>query len=322
MSIVVPLVRSLQPPEPDAAILAFSVTPAGDALTLWTSHAGRGQLTARDPSGMFVAANPTRPVDVVVTHDTRHVRKRTWNLTVTTSFPTAHAMPGEGLLILGARAPWRDEAPERNAFLYDRDGNLTRSACLGDGIEHAVTTARGIIFVGYFDEGVFGSRGWGGRGRAPIGASGLNAYGPALELAWSNDTADIVSCYALAGAGEGCVLCPYPGWQVVRFDGHGKAELFSNEVGGASALAAHGDLVALVGGYGANNDRVAVEKLAPAAPGGAAPEARHLGGGRLSLPDGTWRPTHVVGRDGVLHVLAGRDWHAMGVRQIAAALAR
>jgi hypothetical protein len=339
VTLVVPLVRELSAPFPDAEVLSFSVTPSGDALTLWTSAAGRALLTGRDPSGMFAESAPPRAVDVVVALDTPHVRRRTWDLSITTSFPTAHAMPADGVLVVGARAVWRGQAPEHNAYIYDRDGEVIRSACLGDGIAHVVTTAKGAVFVAYFDEGVLGSsRGWGGRGREPIGAPGLNRFGPHLERAWSNDTADILDAYALAGAGEGCVLFAYPGRQVVTYSEDGAPASFSAPTGGATAaasataiasatasasanaLAIQGDLIALAGGYNPDQDRVVLARLTPGTPGVLPPALHPIGAGRLTLPDGTWSPAHVVGRDSTLHAFAGHAWHAIQLRDLATSL--
>ena len=52
-----------------------------------------------------------------------------------------------------------------------RAGELRRQFVLGDGIKHVQTTAAGDIWVGYFDEGVYGNYGWGNDPDSePIGA--------------------------------------------------------------------------------------------------------------------------------------------------------
>jgi hypothetical protein len=317
MIVVVPLVRALTPPQAGDVIVSFSVSPAGDAITMWASEQGRASLTGRweNPGGAsFPESTPNHPVDVRVVVDSPHGRDRCWHLSITTSFATAHLMPDDHILVVGARSRWSAESPEQNASLYDREGRLVRSACFGDGIEHVVTTATGSIWVGYCDEGVYGNFGWGGPGPEPIGAPGLNRFDRRLELVWSNDQAiDIVDCYAMAGVGEACVLCPYMDFEVSQVDPDGSVMSFDNTFEGSSAMARDGDRLALAGGYGDDRARLVVGRLADGA-------FHSTGMGRLSLPDGTWAANALVGREGMLHVLAGQAWHAITVRQICSAL--
>lgn len=321
MNIVVPLVRDLSPPAPGDEVLSFSVTPSGDVLTMWASPEGRALLTGYEEHGigMFPQTSPPRPVDVRVVRDTPYTREETRVLSVTTSFPTAHAMPGGAILVVGARAAWSPEAPEHNGHVYDADGRLVRSACLGDGIEHALTTAKGRIWVGYFDEGVFGNFGWDGPGPRPIGAPGLNLFDEQLNLVLSNDAVNIVSCYALGGQGERALECAYTGWEIGLFDPDGAVVSYANRVvDGARAIAQEDDVVVLVGGYGGNRDRVVVGRLVELPTGTR--ELRSLGVGRVALPDGTWDVNDVVGRDSALHVRSGTRWHRIAVRDVLAAL--
>ena len=58
-------------------------------------------------------------------------------------------------------------------MVVDAAGSVVAEGTLGDGINHLLTTPSGAIWVGYFDEGVFGSFGWGGPGPPPIGQPGI-----------------------------------------------------------------------------------------------------------------------------------------------------
>ena len=75
-------------------------------------------------------------------------------------------------LVVGARCRWAESGPELNALAIDQNGRIYRRGCLGDGIQHLQVAGDGTIWVGYFDEGVFGNMGWGSPGPEPLGAGG------------------------------------------------------------------------------------------------------------------------------------------------------
>jgi hypothetical protein len=58
----------------------------------------------------------------------------------------------------------RTDADTPNAFVFDPDGKLIQSFYAGDGIETAVVDRSNRIWVGYFDEGVFGAAAFAYRG--------------------------------------------------------------------------------------------------------------------------------------------------------------
>ena len=59
----------------------------------------------------------------------------------------------------GARCRRRPEGPNRNAVLYDADGQVVSEHVLGDGIAHLLATSTGQVWAGYFDEGIYGNYG-------------------------------------------------------------------------------------------------------------------------------------------------------------------
>lgn len=65
---------------------------------------------------------------------------------------------------------------EENARLLAPDGVLVRRLCLGDGIGHLQCDTDGDIWVGYYDEGIFGNYGWGRDGAARRGRSASPAW--------------------------------------------------------------------------------------------------------------------------------------------------
>ncbi len=80
---------------------------------------------------------------------------------------------------------WRRDGPDRNAVLYGADGQVVSEHVLGDGIEHVLATSTGQVWVGYFDEGIYGNYGWGGAdSEEPAGAYGIVRFSPRLEPEW------------------------------------------------------------------------------------------------------------------------------------------
>ncbi|OKI20889.1 hypothetical protein [Streptomyces sp. CB03911] len=191
--------------------------------------------------------------------------------------------------------------------MIDSTGQVVAEAVLGDGIEHVATTPAGQTWVGYFDEGVFGNHGWGDPdldGPEPVGVSGLVRFDERLQRTWEYpDTAgfgDIYDCYALNVTGESAWACFYDGFPVVRIADDAVSG-WTNKASGVRAVVTDGLRCALVGGYGADRDRVVTGLLTDR----GRLDVRCTT--RLALPGGpaaTGRYT-VTGRGDVLHVLTG-----------------
>ena len=122
----------------------------------------------------------------------------------------------EGVLLTSARCLWRPEAVEKNALVVNWDGEVVRRWTFGDGINHVRTSPNGTAYVGYFDEGVYGTYGWrSGRpfpdgrpgGPKPIGYSGVVAFDADGEITWRYDwrrlgRVIIVDVYAMNVVGD------------------------------------------------------------------------------------------------------------------------
>ena len=281
----------------DDVLVSSSIGPAGEAVALW-SAAGDGvtaQVTVQHAEFRFAV-----PI-----------------AELTLAHPSVQVLPGERVLLVAARCRWRPDGPERNAIVYDTDGRVVTEQTLGDGIEHVQATHRGEVWVGYFDEGVYGNYGWGHDGApAPLGAPGLVRFSPELEPAWrypshvDNPWGAIDDCYALNLAGDTAWTCYYSDFSLVRIQ-HGRLTGWRNTVShGAKAFAVSDTQVALFGGYGPDRDRLVLADLGNG-------ELHRRGEYRLTLPDGSPLPAaQVVGRGPQLHVLAGRDWFRLGLDDI------
>lgn len=170
------------------------------------------------------------------------------------------------------------------------------------------------MWIGYFDEGVYGNFGWGGRGREPIGAPGIVRFSTTLKQAWAypggSSAPPVSDVYALNVTDEAVWSCYYTDLPVVRIAGD-RVTVWRNEVQGASAIVAGATTVALVGGYPGDRDRVVVGDLTD----DAFVPRRSL---RLRLPDGDELPggLGLVARGEELHVIGERRWWKVSLEQL------
>jgi hypothetical protein len=204
--------------------------------------------------------------------------------------------------------------------LYDADGQVVSEHVLGDGIAHVLATSTGQVWVGYFDEGIYGNYGWGlGDGPEPVGAYGIVRFSSHLQPAWHYPKYTEVGpwdaindCYALNVDDTSTWACYDSDFPVVRIR-DGTVTGWHNDIRGVSALAVAGSRVALFGGYGPDRDRLALAELSA---GRAGPTGEY----RVVLPDGEPFPqgTRVIGRGSCLHFLTGASWCRLDVDDIPA----
>lgn len=108
------------------------------------------------------------------------------------NFHFALPMINDEILLLGSRCMFLSSGPENNAVVINKQGEVVREFCLGDGIQDCITIDDGSIITSYFDEGVFGNYGW----DEPIGSCGLIKWDNTGKTIWKSDR-DIVDCYAI-----------------------------------------------------------------------------------------------------------------------------
>jgi hypothetical protein len=310
---------TIAPAQPGDVRVCASIGPEGELFALWTA---RGDLPALTPTatgsgGKRRAHESPRPVAV---RATRHVPEpalvtRIDELRI--PYVTAQPLPGGRTLVVGSRARFRPGGADRNAVVFDADGHAVADATVGDGIVHVRSTLGGDVWVGYFDEGVFGNLGWGGLdGPDPIGRHGLNRYTADLELAWrfpshtANPWGAIIDCYALNVSGGTAWTCYYTGFPVVRIR-DGVVTHWHSDVEGPTALVVGDSRIALVGGYGDRRDLVTVGTLGD--------DRVHVTEERrLVLPDDRPLPRGaiVTGRGADLHILTEDAWYRLDLAQL------
>ena len=220
--------------------------------------------------------------------------------------PTVQPMADDRVLIVSARCRWRSDGPDRNARVFDADGSPVTEGTLGDGIAHVLSTPGGEVWVGYFDEGVFGNYGWGGPGRQPIGSKGIVRFSADLTPVWefpeSAVGGPVCDCYALNVAGESAWSSYYTDFPLVRI-ADDTVRTWRNSVGGVNALIVGGGQCALVGGYGTTRNRIVVGALWEE----YVPQRESV----LVLPDGKPLPesARMVARGHALNVFIGTRWY-------------
>jgi hypothetical protein len=304
--------------EGDVRVCA-SVGPAGEVVAVWSAAADLPAVTSATVQPGWASFPDPRAARPVTARVTVHA-PGTVSVTSLSGLGLAHftvqPLPGGSILLVGARSRWRSDGPDRNAVIYGADGRVLAEETLGDGIEHVLADGTGHVWVGYFDEGVFGNYGWGGPGDPPpLGACGLTRYSADLQPVWHYPSADsphgsISDCYALNVDGDTAWTCYYTSFPVVRIS-DGALTGWRNHITGVRALAVSGSRAALYGGYGPDRDRLAVGRLS----GG---RFRQAGEYRLVLPGGEALPTgaQVIGRGPGLHVLTDDGWYQLTMSDI------
>lgn len=173
------------------------------------------------------------------------------------TYPMVDVFPDGRVLVVGPRCSWRSETDfDRNGAVIDPKTGAVSRILLGDGIEDAFVDSEGRIWVGYFDEGVFGNFGWSDPGPAPIGAPGLVCFDATGKIVWhypSDRPSPIFDCYALNVAGAAATIYFYSDFPVCTIGQDFALEFFPTAVRGCRAFARAGGKVLFSGQY---NDSV------------------------------------------------------------------
>ncbi|WP_172195009.1 hypothetical protein [Saccharibacillus qingshengii] len=170
---------------------------------------------------------------------------------------------GDDLLLVGARCTYygRDRY-DLNAAVFNREGQPLRRFLLGDGIQNVQTTAGGLIWTSFFDEGVFGNYGW----SRPVGESGLIAWDSAGIRVFTNSEADIADCYALnVVSDEEVWFYYYTNFKLCRLSGPAaqpKVSFLDPQLAGSAVFAVHGGRVLLDNGYGKHDEYTLMQQSA------------------------------------------------------------
>lgn len=211
-------------------------------------------------------------------------------------FPIVDQFPDGRWLVVNARSNGQG-----NARLFSVNGNQDRRIELGDGIEHMKIDAQQRIWVGWFDEGVFGNDNWRlpGSKWAPS-AHGIAAFDDQGALVAHSTLESIADCYSLNVFGDEAWACTHTDFPIWRMHG-GSERVWPTNLRGPRAIAVRYPYLLAAGGYGDEANRVQLLKLEEQS-------VHALGEWRLPLDDNN-PATMIDGRGDELHVVQGQDWH-------------
>jgi hypothetical protein len=146
-------------------------------------------------------------------------------------------LPNDELLLVCGRV--RGET--NNARVFNSKGVLQRNFTLGDGIQHVQTTEDGQIWVGYFDEGVFGSG---------LSQNGINCFDKSGSLIYSHTDKYMADCYALNVVSNTKVWsCYYTEFPLVQIENYQVKNTWDSPVRGSHNFLVWKDFVLFNGGY-------------------------------------------------------------------------
>ncbi|MEU1555077.1 hypothetical protein ABZ517_20480 [Streptomyces scabiei] len=197
-------------------------------------------------------AEPSPPYDAVVVTVTDGSVGTTGLGPVSARFPRLDSLPDGGFVVADARS--RDSHDQVQVF--DALGRPSWAFRVGDAIEHLLTDEAGDLWIGYFDEGVFGD---------PLSAPGARRWSSTGTALWEYrpppGVDHIADCYALNVGRGGAWVYPYTGFPLVEVRGDDSLRARTTGVDGASGVAVHEDRAAFLGGYRGNRDRLTLARL-------------------------------------------------------------
>jgi len=298
---------SLDAPAGFDSLVATGMSLSGP-VAIWTSAAGSADLSASTESpgfATFPVSVPERAPSVALVSYSEggNIEKTAHVAGLDVAHPHIELLADGSFLVVGARCYWREAGAELNAVVYDEGGAVVRRGCFGDGIEHVQVARDGTIWVGYFDEGVFGNYGWGNPGPEPLGSSGIAAWSPDFEKVWELDaSAGLVSdCYTLNVSDHEVLSAPYTDFPIVSIRSGAVAVTPTEGISGPRGILRSGDRIALIGAY--RDPGLLV--LGEISNGKFVETARQ----HLTRPSGDPLPPGTVHcRGSVAHVFADNEW--------------
>jgi hypothetical protein len=213
-------------------------------------------------------------------------------------FPIVDQFPDGRWLVANSRSNGSG-----NVRIFSKGCTEARRIELGDGIEHIKIDDQNRIWVGWFDEGIYGNDNWRlpGLKWAPsaYGIAAFDDHGALVKHAALEFSAD---CYALNVFGDGAWACTYPDFPIWQMSNDCE-RTWSTNLRGVRAIAVKYPHVLAAGGYEEDNNRVALLRLDEGA-------AHSIGEWRLPFAIGFRAEVSMIdGRDDELHVVEDQQWH-------------
>jgi hypothetical protein len=186
--------------------------------------------------------------------------------------PVFDALPDGGFVVADARS----RRGEEHVQVFDALGRSSWTFRVGDAIQDLLVDENGDIWVGYFDEGVYGDD--------ELSHPGLRRWSstgdPLWEYRGGPGHGEISDCYALNVDGRATWACPYQDFPLLEIRDDRVVRTLQNPVHGASAFAVHAGRVVFYGPYGDDRNQLVDCRLT----WNAVEPVTHT---RLVRPDGT-----------------------------------
>lgn len=152
----------------------------------------------------------------------------------------------------------RETKKHPNAFICDKNGKFLRAFKIGDAVNKLIVDAKDRIWVGYFDEGVFGG--------SEISQYGLNRFDKngRLEYSFMCDGLNIDDCYNLnIDAHNNAIIAPYSKPKIAIIDGQNAKIICENTIGDVPfGLFVNDEYIAKIGaGFDKNDPEGKMEEL-------------------------------------------------------------
>ena len=228
-------------------------------------------------------------------------------------FPIHDKFPDGRWLVASTRT---DKEP--NGCIFSAQGVLVQRIMLGDGIEHMKIDDEGRIWVGWFDEGIFGNDDWKYASREwPPSSEGLACFDDKGSILWAETEAakaaglkslTIADCYALNVAGNDVWASPYTDFPLLHA-GIGKRSqlVWPTTLSGPRALAVRPPIVVCAGSYEKGRHEVVVLEL-------KADKVSVRRRCQLAIePDNPKALFLLDGRRDTLHLVQNGHWHTWNV---------
>jgi hypothetical protein len=202
-----------------------------------------------------------------------------------------------------------------NARVYSPRGQLLGTFALGDAIQHVAVGAGDSIWVGYFDEGIYGED--------PLSHSGVARFDRDGRKEWGfnenrGDAPFVDSCYALSVGPGGAWTCSYSEFDLVNIRGNdfrSWKQPIRSVVAlalGADRVLLHGSEVNRVGDWLGRLSEDAVEDVRRVTL--RLPDGRELSEVEGAGPDR--RPYRVVGSGSSLHAFVEDCWYRIDAERL------
>lgn len=157
----------------------------------------------------------------------------------------------EELVLVSARCRYHNaDNIDRNARVFDLDGNFKRDFVMGDGINDIKVDTNDQLWTAYFDEGIFGNYGW----ELPIGMPGLIAWDHLGNQQWAYEPIDglnyMADCYAInIGEDNSIWFYFYTEFPLVQLNNQREIKFWETDLRGAGCINVWKGQVLFSGGY-------------------------------------------------------------------------